>query len=134
MPTRGPSTIRVYPVETHLAEKVHAYTMPRQRLNSRVKDLPDMALLATIRAIDAAQLRAAVAKTYSFRGTHTAPIALPPPPDAWEAPYREMARENRLAWTSLDEVASATRAFLDPVLGDAADATWDPASWRWTPR
>jgi hypothetical protein len=42
-----PPTLRVYPVETHLAEKLHAYTMPRTRLNSRVKDLPDIALIAT---------------------------------------------------------------------------------------
>lgn len=37
---------RVYPVETHIAEKLHAYTLPRPRPNSRVKDLPDIALLA----------------------------------------------------------------------------------------
>lgn len=129
-----PATIRVYPIETHLAEKVHAYTMPRQRLNSRVKDLPDMALLATIRAIDATRLRAAVAKTYAYRRTHTPPRALPAPPDAWAAPYAEMARQNRLPWTDLAEVTDAARAFLDPVLGGTTEATWDPASWHWIPR
>jgi hypothetical protein len=40
----APSRIRLYPRETHLAEKFHAYTLPRERENSRVKDLPDMAL------------------------------------------------------------------------------------------
>jgi hypothetical protein len=39
--------LRVYPRTTHLAEKLHAYTLPRERENSRVKDLPDIALLAT---------------------------------------------------------------------------------------
>ena len=42
-----PPTLRLYPVETHLAEKLHAYTLPRTRPNTRVKDLPDIALLAT---------------------------------------------------------------------------------------
>lgn len=31
-----PPTLRIYPVETHLAEKLHAYTLPRSRPNSRV--------------------------------------------------------------------------------------------------
>jgi len=42
----APPTLRVCPVETHIAEKLHAYTMPRARPNSRVKDLPDVALVA----------------------------------------------------------------------------------------
>jgi hypothetical protein len=45
----APPTLRLYPIETHIAEKLHAYTMPRARPNSRVKDLPDLALLATAR-------------------------------------------------------------------------------------
>jgi len=36
----APPTVRLYPVETHIAEKLHAYTMPRARPNTRVKDLP----------------------------------------------------------------------------------------------
>jgi hypothetical protein len=43
----APPTLRLYPIETHIAEKLHAYTMPRPRPNSRVKDLPDLALLAS---------------------------------------------------------------------------------------
>jgi hypothetical protein len=31
-----PPVVRLYPVETHIAEKLHAYTMPRPRPNSRV--------------------------------------------------------------------------------------------------
>ncbi len=41
----APPTLRIYPLETHVAEKLHAYTMPRPRPNSRVRDLPDIALL-----------------------------------------------------------------------------------------
>ena len=46
----APPTLRLYPLETHIAEKLHAYTMPRARPNSRVKDLPDLALLASARS------------------------------------------------------------------------------------
>ncbi|MFT7463886.1 MAG: hypothetical protein ACI9EF_002234 [Pseudohongiellaceae bacterium] len=36
------ASFSVCPVETHIAEKLHAYTLPRKRMNSRVKDLPDI--------------------------------------------------------------------------------------------
>ena len=63
----APPTLRLYPIETHIAEKLHAYTMPRARPNSRVKDLPDIALLATTQPIDAKRLRAAFDQTFTFR-------------------------------------------------------------------
>ncbi|HEV7504335.1 MAG TPA: nucleotidyl transferase AbiEii/AbiGii toxin family protein [Thermoanaerobaculia bacterium] len=47
----APPTLRLYPIETHIAEKLHAYTMPRSRPSSRVKDLPDIALLATVQSL-----------------------------------------------------------------------------------
>ena len=34
------SRYRVYPRESHIAEKLHAFTLPRSRENTRVKDLP----------------------------------------------------------------------------------------------
>ncbi len=40
-----------------------------------------------------------------------------------------MAREDQLAWTTLDEVTRAAKAFLDPVLAGDVDATWNPESW-----
>lgn len=47
-------TFRLYPRHAHIAEKLHAYTMPRDRSNTRVKDLPDLALLASVGPLDAA--------------------------------------------------------------------------------
>jgi hypothetical protein len=76
----GRPRIRVYPRETHLAEKVHAYTLPRKRPNSRVKDLPDIALLASVGPIEGAVLRSALERTFTFRGSHPLPTALPEPP------------------------------------------------------
>lgn len=65
-----PPTFRLYPLETHIAEKLHAYTLPRKRPNSRVKDLPDIALLAGVREIEAEHLRGALEQTFTSRKTH----------------------------------------------------------------
>jgi len=127
----APPTLRLYPIETHIAEKLHAYTMPRLRPNSRVKDLPDLALLATAQAIDATSLRAALEQTFTFRKTHPLPALVPAPPPAWTRPYAAMAREDQLDWLTLDDVTKVAQAFLDPVLAGGLDAVWDPGAWTW---
>ena len=78
----APPTLKLYPIETHIAEKLHAYTMPRIRPNTRVKDLPDMALLGTTNQLDAGRLR--------------------PLPVDWSIQSRGLARlEEMLAFASL---------------------------------
>lgn len=129
-----PPTIRVYPLLSHVAEKLHAYTLPRVSTNSRVKDLPDLALLATVREIDAERLREAVATTFRFRGTHAPPAALPEPPPSWAAAYAAMAKGGRLPWGTLPAVFAAARGFLDPVLGSREAAVWSPGRWTWRPK
>jgi len=42
-----------------------------------------------------------------------------------------VAREVRLAWATLPDVTVAARQFLDPVLTDEIEATWEPQNWRW---
>ncbi len=79
-------TFRVYSRETHIAEKLHAFTLPRVGSNSRVKDLPDLALLAQTAAFQAANIRSALRATFGFRATHPVPRALPAPPVAWRPP------------------------------------------------
>jgi hypothetical protein len=76
----APPTLRLYPVVSHIAEKLHALTMPRSHPNSRVRDLPDIALLATTGPIDGAELRLALERTFGFRGTHSLPPSVPAPP------------------------------------------------------
>ena len=96
-----------------------------------MKDLPDIALLATARKFDASRLRAALNQTFRFRKTHTLPSALPAPASSWMAPYAAMAREDQLTWQTLTDVTLAARAFLDPVLAGDLDAAWDPVAWTW---
>ncbi len=130
----APPALRLYPIETHLAEKLHAYTMPRVRPNSRVKDLPDLALLATAQTLEATRLRAALEQTFSFRKTHALPAMLPEPLPSWVIPYAAMAREDQLRWMTLDEVTKVAKAFLDPVLAGHLDAVWRPETWTWERR
>lgn len=128
-----PPTILLYPIETHIAEKLHAYTMPRTRPNTRVKDLPDLALLGTIQPLDAERLRSAIRLSFEFRGTHAVPERLPDPPTAWSFPYAQMANEDQLVWPDLASVKKAAADYLDPLLAGAATRTWDFRQGLWTP-
>lgn len=125
--------VQVIPIETHLAEKLHAYTIPRATENARVRDLPDMALLATVddTPLVAQRFRDALALTFEARATHALPAALPPPPATWAAQYEDLAADHGLRWASLAEVTDAARAFVDPLLADRDVTTWDPAAWAW---
>lgn len=123
--------LRVYPLETHLTEKVHAYTMHRSRPNSRVKDLPDIALLGRVRVVDSAVLRLALEETFAHRAVHPLPAALPDPPSTWDTAYARLASRDHLPWTHLDAVLAAARAFVEPVLVGGT-GRWDPSRWAWS--
>jgi hypothetical protein len=96
-----------------------------------VKDLPDLALLASAQRVEASRVRAALEQTFGFRKTHGLPTTLPTPASAWVAPYAPMAREDQLAWPTLASVTAAARAFLDPILAGGLDATWNSETWTW---
>jgi hypothetical protein len=119
---------RIYPRVVHIAEKLHAYTLPRRTENSRVKDLPDLALLAKIGPLDSVALRRALEATFEFRKSHPRPTAVASPPASWEERYAKMARDDELEWQTLDNLVASVRRFLDPVLaGD--HGTWSPEAW-----
>jgi len=127
-----PAVMRLYPVETHLAEKLHAYTLPRPTPSTRVKDLPDLALLGQVGDREVVRVRAAIEQTFAHRKTHPVPPRLPDPPASWERPYAQLAEEDALPWTTLVAVIEAARAFLDPVLRGDDLERWSPARWRWS--
>jgi hypothetical protein len=102
--------------------------LPWQRVGKL--ELPDMALLATTEPLEAARLRAALERTFAFRATHPLPTSLPNPPANWLTPYVEMARENELAWMTLEQLTAAVVAFLNPVLAGNG-GVWRPAAWAW---
>ena len=126
-----PPELRLYPIENHVAEKLHAYTLPRARPNTRVKDLPDLSLIASHGSFRSQSLRLALEQTFTFRGTHPLPSSFPEPLAAWAVPYAAMAREDELPWPTLGDVTRAAREFLEPVLRGDAGPTWDREGWSW---
>ena len=72
--------------EQQFAEKLHAYTLPRNgRSNTRVRDLVDMFLLVRT-GMDAQMVRDAVQAVFKRRGTHLPPNHFPAPPADWTVP------------------------------------------------
>ncbi len=128
----APAQVRLIPVEQHIAEKLHALTMPRPGPNSRMRDFPDLLLLGAIGPFTAQQLRHAVDVTFTFRATHPVPVSLPPLPNEWADRYVKIAREIALPWIDFDAAEVALREFLNPVLENRV-RTWEPKVWRWSP-
>jgi hypothetical protein len=131
----------LYPLGTHLAEKLHAYTLPREGVNGRMKDLIDLALVAaepvlqpSPTTITASTVRDAMDTTFAFRHTHPLPGALPAPPAEWAARYPRERALNELPWPSIGEVHAEAARFLDPVLAATASGAWDPADRMWRQR
>jgi len=128
-----PTRVRCYPLTQQIAEKLHAYTRPRQHGdNSRIKDLVDFLLMAELGTFAGDVLQQAVAATFAARQTHPLPAALPLPPSAWEAPFRQQAQELDLGYPNLQDAFLAAGAFLNPVLQQAVKGKrWQPADWEW---
>jgi hypothetical protein len=122
---------RVYPRETHVAEKLHAWSMPRVRPNSRVKDLVDLALMADGLRFHYDALRTSIEATFEFRDTHSVPTDLPDVPASWSDQYTGLRDENNLPWDSVEQVATLVGQFLKPVLDQTAAGYWKPAVGRW---
>jgi hypothetical protein len=101
--------------EQQFAEKIHAYTLPRNSPNSRVKDLVDLALLIAGNRLDRQRVFNALHLTFDRRGTHTLPISLSVPPPEWQTPFRALAEECGLQ-TDIAVVFDNVREFLENVL------------------
>ena len=121
-------------VEQHLAEKLHAYTIPRDSTNSRVRDLPDMGLLL-VEPIEANLLSKRLADLFGRRNTHPPPQSLQDHPAEWAEPYLKLLQQDpHLNWASLADLYERLQAFWNPFLaGQCAHHRWDPKSWAWIP-
>jgi predicted nucleotidyltransferase component of viral defense system len=102
--------------EQHFAEKLHAYTLPRDgRMNSRVKDLVDIVLLIKSGNLDVKKLRDAITKTFAHRATHELPVTLPSPPPEWEKPFAALAIECDAALVIDEAFELVEKFFADAV-------------------
>jgi hypothetical protein len=123
----------VIALEQHVAEKLHAYTATygaREQQSTRVKDLVDLVLIGDLAQLDAERLRGALESTFDTRASQPLPDAVPPPPQSWERPYAELAREAGVA-PNLDAGRAAAAHLLDPILSAGATGRWDPRTRRW---
>jgi hypothetical protein len=92
-----------YPMRDHFAEKLHAYTRPREH-KTRVKDLVDMALLMELGLENDQALKQRIQVVFMAYGTHSLPSPLPEPPEDWLEPFAAFANDldleppNALVW------------------------------------
>jgi hypothetical protein len=108
------SRVRTIAREQQFAEKIHAYTLPRNATNSRVKDLVDLVLLIGAGGLDKQRILDALRLTFDRRGTHDLPLGLIPPPADWQIPFHALAEECGLP-TDVAAVFSGVREFLEEV-------------------
>jgi Nucleotidyl transferase AbiEii toxin, Type IV TA system len=111
----------VYPVPLQLAEKLHAYTLPRTDENTRVKDLVDFVSIAAVETVDAQGLITSLHATFNRRGTHDLPRSFPSPPASWAAPFRQIASTSVVA-PVIDLVDGARRGSCSFSLTAGADS------------
>jgi len=128
-----PVTVRVVALELQIAEKLHAYTRTyeNKRPSTRTKDLVDLSLIAELSSLDAGRLREAIDTTFAGRTTDQLPSSLPPPPEEWRTPFRQLAQAVGIA-DDLGAGHATAAALLDPILGGKIKrGLWNPAEQRW---
>jgi hypothetical protein len=106
--------------EQQFAEKIHAYTLPRNAANSRVKDLVDLALLIGSGGLDKQRIMEALRLTFDRRGTHDLPASLVPPPADWQVPFHALAEECGLP-TDVAAVFAGVHKFVEEVLAQRTE-------------
>ncbi|MGI8552771.1 MAG: nucleotidyl transferase AbiEii/AbiGii toxin family protein [Dehalococcoidia bacterium] len=123
----------VYPVVQHLAEMLHAYTLPSNAANTRVKDRVDLVTIAAVEAVEAETLLPALRATFGVRGTHSLPKVFPEPPDTWAGPYRALISQiSPTPAATLREGYRFAAAFWNPVLaGTVKGMRWAAVERRW---
>jgi len=101
--------------EQQFAEKIHAYTLPRNSSNSRVKDLVDLALLIGSDGLDKQGILNALRLTFERRRTHDLPAGLITPPADWQIPFHALAEECGLP-TGVTVVFAGVQKYFEEVL------------------
>ncbi|MES2273778.1 MAG: nucleotidyl transferase AbiEii/AbiGii toxin family protein [Chlamydiota bacterium] len=86
-------TILMISVEQQFAEKLHSYTLPREQINTRTKDLIDLILLLNPKNRAPEVFQYALQRVFRARNTHPLPTFLPDPPLSWQKPFDTMAAE-----------------------------------------
>ncbi len=122
----------VYPIDQHVAEKLHALTLPRDVENTRARDLVDLAWFMRHFTFQSEPLARACVATFERRSTHPWPPVIEVPPESWARPYAAWRAELDLDDPTPAATAFSVRWFLQPVFAGLRGLTWDPAAQEWT--
>ena len=97
-------SVKAISIEHHIAEKIHALTLPRDVSNSRVKDLVDLFLIFKFEKFSNEKIKDCIKETFTKRNTHKIPTELPLPNESWEKLFKNMM-------DSIDEKVAIQEAF-----------------------
>jgi predicted nucleotidyltransferase component of viral defense system len=128
------SRFPVYPVNQHMAEKLHSLTLPRDVENTRARDLVDLVWFIRHFSFRSEALAVACIATFDRRATHSWPPVIDVPPESWARPYAVWRADLDLPEPTLAGAASSLRRFLEPVYAGHSDLMWDPAMQEWARR
>ena len=111
------ATIRVTSRAQHFAEKIHALTRPfDDRINTRVKDLADLMLLAAHGLPQPGDVKVAVTEIFGNRRTHEIPSKIEVPPATWSNSYSAMATQLSLNEKTIENATSRLNDYWKTVL------------------
>ena len=125
------ATFPVYPIAQQFAEKLHAYSRPRDVENTRAKDLADMLWITTRHPFRSQAIIDAGVATFG-QEEHAWPPAPPVPPAAWARQYGALRREMRLEPPTAAAAHEMLMEFLVPVLSGDRTQRWSPKTRSWT--
>lgn len=112
------SQVPVYPIAQQFAEKLHAFTRPRDQENTRVKDLADMIWFVERYPFASAALIDAGVATFGRRGEHHWPPEIPSVPVSWSRPYAALRKEMGISPETPHAAREELARFLGPVLAE----------------
>lgn len=110
----GRAKIAVYPLADHFAEKLHAYTRPRER-RTRVKDLLDLSIILEELADGLPpleEMQRIIEATFNRYDTHVLPDPLPLTPGDWAEPFKAEAANLGLTTTDISSEHNALEKYL----------------------
>ncbi|MDP1836102.1 MAG: nucleotidyl transferase AbiEii/AbiGii toxin family protein [Chlamydiales bacterium] len=110
----APPIISMISVEQQFAEKLHSYTLPREQINTRTKDLIDLILLLNLRDQTPEVFLNALQRIFRARNTHLLPATIPKPPESWSKPFAAMATECGIS-SNLAEGFTKVSDFFDRI-------------------
>lgn len=105
-------TVRMISVEQQIAEKIHAYTLPRDGVeNSRTKDLIDLYVIFKHADLSKLNLPNALKVLFTRRATHDVPKSIPKPPETWSRLFVKLAEDAGLSISMDDAFEFVSKQF-----------------------